>query len=168
MKIENQVCNESQARVLQNLGIKYKNYQFAFVDFGTPSGQETVLCRPATETEEFNKEWAWFLIGRHSKEIRSEIDEGTLGADGGVYPAFTVAELGVMLPVWIGHYKDEEGGFVSYDKKHKEYVGGNFVTYSYKSFHANTEVEARAAMLIYLLENKLITSEEVNKRLSEN
>lgn len=75
--------------------------------------------------------------------------------------AFTVAELGVMLPnafntmqvtsddgrnnVWRG-YDDEEKDC----PLDKEYA---------------TEADARAAMLIHLLENKLITPEKVNARL---
>lgn len=176
MKIENQCCNESQSRALQNLGIKYKDYQFAFVDFGVPSGQETVFCRQATETEQFHKEWAWFLIGKHSKQIREEIDEGTLGADGGVYPAFTVAELGCMLP---DKYLNTASLHTDDHLKTKQYYYGFWKTGNEWSYRLEgyepypteffkTQAECYADFLIHLLENNLITAEEVNQRLANS
>lgn len=58
--------------------------------------------------------------------------------------AFTIAELGEMLPDWTRSYFTgerwdcESGGIVPH-------------------FTADTEVDARAKLLVYLLENKLIT-----------
>ena len=73
--------------------------------------------------------------------------------------AYTVAELGVMLngtiigsSFWIRNFHD----------CHIQLLRGN----NKQQFDGNTEAEARAAMLIYLLESKIITVEEVNQRLN--
>jgi len=58
------------------------------------------------------------------------------------YSAFTVAELGVMLPMWITSEKTNEGKFFV---RSEEYITLE-----------NTEADARAKMLIYLIENKLM------------
>lgn len=67
-------------------------------------------------------------------------------------PAYTVAELGEMLPETVGAGKARK-----YPSDRKFY----FCTYYIDDYKANceasTETDARAEMLIYLLENKLIT-----------
>lgn len=77
------------------------------------------------------------------------------------YSAYTVAELGVML------VNEENGYGFSVSYKHPFFVFyeqgffGSICSCSY-------EAEAKAKMLIFLLQNKLVTSEECNKRLSES
>lgn len=80
---------------------------------------------------------------------------------------FTVAELGVMFPHNF-----------SITKRHREftcrYWWGNFMdgilrTVKENSWHQTqnkNEAQAAAEMLIYLLENKLTTTQEVNQRLT--
>jgi hypothetical protein len=64
------------------------------------------------------------------------------------YSAFTVAELGEMLPIWHDSCKREENDWhVRVFEKHKDNICHN-------SFDP-TEANARAKMLIYLIENKL-------------
>lgn len=92
--------------------------------------------------------------------------------------AYTVAELGVMLPVML----ELESGSLSAIVSHR--LNPNWAT-GYNAIHLNkwlcynlenedfstyhsTEAEARAAMLIYLLENNHTTPEEVNTRLKNS
>jgi hypothetical protein len=68
------------------------------------------------------------------------------------YSAFTVAELGEMLPVFVdglplGISADRTGIYTRYDN-------GSMKV----SFEADTEADARAKMLIHLIENKLLSA----------
>lgn len=65
------------------------------------------------------------------------------------YPAFTVAELGEMLP-------PECSSSWSYDKRGR-WSCENYV--NHQEFFAATEADARAKMLIYLAENKLLVDD---------
>lgn len=74
--------------------------------------------------------------------------------------AFTVAELGEMLPEWI----KEEGReyFMNFSKSGKDWYAsyGEYSQSAYLMKHLEkdlTEADSRGWMLIYLLENKLIT-----------
>ena len=58
------------------------------------------------------------------------------------FSAFTVAELGKMLPDWVTSEKTNEGKFFVRNEA--------YVTLE------NSEANARAKMLIYLFENKLV------------
>lgn len=71
--------------------------------------------------------------------------------------AFTVAELGVMLGTeeWSTNYK----------KQNIFYWDAELFALPFGAYQ--TEAEARAAMLIHQLENKLITPEQVNARLCD-
>lgn len=74
------------------------------------------------------------------------------------YAAFTVAELGEMLPPLISEEwqyllvcekEDDNTWRVAYERANHQ---------TFRSEYADTEADARARMLIYLLENKLITA----------
>jgi len=160
MELSKQVCTLEQSKRLQDLGIEYPDCELVYVDFSVESGQEGVLCRGASDSEIQHEDWVWVIKGKYSEELRHELDEGTLNADGGVYPAFTVAELGVMLP------RVEPFGTSRFINKGSDKWEFTMKTSDWKDWESYpTEAEARAAMLIYLLENNLTTSEEVNNRL---
>lgn len=73
--------------------------------------------------------------------------------------AFSVAELGAMFPI---------NSIISYPTE-KGYVCDNVVTLlpTAPRITRKTEAKARAAMLIYWLENNLTNAEEVNLRLNK-
>lgn len=83
------------------------------------------------------------------------------------YAAFTVAELGVMKsePILINdkyyHCCTEAYAGIWYCR----FLIANTIDTCIRRIEADTEADARAEMGIYLLENKYITAEEVNKRL---
>lgn len=72
-----------------------------------------------------------------------------------VYPAFTIAELGLMID-W-----DHVAISPPYKGDKMWYLHTNN-----KDFAFENEAQARAGTLIYLLENNLTTTREVNHRLT--
>ena len=64
-----------------------------------------------------------------------------------IYSAFTVAELGEMLRYWVTTRKHRDSDWLC---RH------HYMEYEHDT-KAETEANARAKMLIYLLENKLIS-----------
>lgn len=131
MKLENQVCTLEQAKRINTL-IGKANTAFAFVSENDKS-YEIVLCS--------GYGWADFPCYSGYKFN---------------YPAYTVAELGVMLPAGKYDTCGWSDGWRIYTEDGHDAIGD--VTFS-------SEADARASVLIHLLENKHITAEEVNNRL---
>lgn len=133
MKIEDQVCTPGQSMRLQELGVAAESvlvYELRVVPF-----------------ESLN-----IVIPGMIPDNWQRADEK--------YPAYSVAELGVMLPTGFDTMRvtgKTPGDLVwqGYDMAGRDFTKDPYYT----------EAECRAAMLIHLLENKLITVEEVNKRL---
>lgn len=156
MKLENQVCTLEQAKRLKELLGEFYGLFVYMENKALPSDSKIMLSK---QTESFKQ------MGKI---------EGSAWIK--YHPAFTVAELGVMLP----HFDNlaQMGGFVhltefdpsgqdgkpfycvwEYDKD-KEGAG-----FGREIIDGETEAQARAAMLIYCLERQLTTPEEVNNRL---
>lgn len=136
MKLENQVVSLDLAKRLKELGVKQESL------FYWVSGDIVAL-----------PEWRV----AQKREIR--LGKGQRTRDVETYSAFTVAELGEMLPGNTGT-KSEALYFVT----QKGLMGRmwycnaidmltNKPRYGYEG---NTEADARAKILIYLLKNKLI------------
>lgn len=69
--------------------------------------------------------------------------------------AFTVAELGIMLPAGYDSMRISDDGWRGYDLNGRDFPPDTF----------RTEAGCRVAMIIDLLETEVITVEEVNARL---
>ena len=133
MKLENQVCSLELSQKLLTLGVKQESY------------------------------FSWLkLQGHHHVWPSSQ----TNCAD---CSAFTVAELGEMLPDSIKADKlfnngdttllDLHGHFIKSSKKDDEYKIYIDGLTKCTIFFSKNEANARAKMLIYLIENKLLTLE---------
>ncbi len=126
MKLEDQVCSLELAKKLKELGVKQESLFYYDCD---EDGEASVVI-------EYDPH---ILINQHAWR----------------YSAFTVAELGEMLPIrYPGH-----GQSLVCSKWYEKW----FVEY-HTTFEAplcrieeRTEADARAKMLIHLLENNLIT-----------
>jgi len=139
MKLEQQVCTLEQAKRFVELGI------------AQDGGHLYVYVPPFPV---FNDSLKLCSLSEYERQLSQSALSDDARALVGYYPALTVAELGVMLPhshlpkyfkLWDEwSYKEEDGSVRGY----------------------SLEAHARAAFLIYLIENNFATAEEVNQRLN--
>lgn len=160
MNIENQVCTLEQAKKLKACGINTDMPHFSWYE----------NCR---------SEWVNGVRVQTSgvgETMQTKANAAEFGDSDSIFPAFTVAELGVMLPDdgegcgdWYtnrdaGCYKGNDiDGFSCWhfmDSKSPITIEGSKVF--------PTEAEARAALLIYMLKKNILTPEEANQRLSQS
>lgn len=132
MKLEQQVVSLELAQKLKELGVKQESlYYWATFDVDEEAPAEIIDAYT-------RKAKSWF-IGENC------------------YSAFTVAELGEKIR------KQEKYGMPIYDTYHKQWYSGywddecNEQANYWIDISADTEADARAKMLVYLLENNLIT-----------
>ncbi len=125
--IEKQVCSLELAKRLYEIGVK-KESLFVWDDWG--DGRSTLTFFPYSP----GRGWLTENITRYS--------------------AFTVGELGEMLPAKLQRHLS----CVKLDNIWEIAYGLNE-----KIFADQNEADARAKMLIHLIENKLINVEEINK-----
>lgn len=137
MKLESQVCSLELAKRLKELGVK----------------QNSIFYYQGTK-DEIEREHGMIL----------EFGKVLQHKEADFFSAFTVAEFGEMLPVKISAndvgeestygetwltIEHSDGWWVSYENSNHQML--------VEQCNAATEAEARAKMLVYLLENQLIT-----------
>lgn len=126
MKFENQVVSLELAKKLKDLGVK----------------QDSLFYWGESFTNNGDKE---FNIYFNSVQACNILDE---------YSAFTVAELGEMLPEHVNYY------FLQYKENYKWVITFSEHAEIYRKyrmeFKGQNEADVRAQMLIYLIENKLM------------
>lgn len=153
MKLQDQICTLEQAKKLRELGVDFYGLFVHYTNKVLTEDRGVILKE---------KTASWAAIG----EIKN----------GGVinyYPAFTSSELGIMLPETNGvmafstHYNDHFGQWECELRDLVKWEGGESMPPLAHEEEADTEAEARAAMLIHVLENKLATVEEINNRLND-
>lgn len=142
MKLEQQVTSLELSKKLKELGVKQESLFY--------------WC-----------EWSEEKL-KYSRDLGNDylISDGL--KDKGVASAFTVAELGEMLPRVIkkkvddnSSFKNIEKFFLSHDENTGEGHASSYTFYYYgEAFDGfskadKTEANARAKMLVYLIENKL-------------
>ena len=150
MKINQQTSNLELSKKLEKLGMKQESHWY----------WESYYLPEITRDRHNNIIDSKYI--RYIGDKRPVIRSGFLTSKLKYYSAFTVAELGEMLPMKIETVDDE--GWIYMSKAGNGYtVGYGFaqgqgITWLHGLlFDADTEADARAKMLIYLLENKLIT-----------
>lgn len=128
MKLEHQVCSLELAKKLKELGVK----------------QESLFFWEYWNNQVYAVKFKPFVIVPDLSIKKLEL-----------FAAFTVAELGQLLPECILG----EGDLMmwNYMEGDKRIFGIEYCGSSYPVFKSEKEADARAQMLIYLLENKLIT-----------
>jgi hypothetical protein len=141
MKIQDQVCTFTQAQRIKTIGVAQSSY---FIYRHWRGNGQIIVDKRKDKYFDYarNRNIAPF----------TEI----------LCSAFTVAELGIMLPISFISFKVTAGKEFSCTKLKDNYPE---IDFSFPSNFQITEAEARAETLIDLLENKLITVEEVNERL---
>lgn len=133
MELEKQVTSLALSQRLKELGVKQESV-FYWWDFekGTPK-EETVLAQRKTGWNRiYHGEW-FTTLGHKTEQYAS---------------AFTVAELGEMLPQGYMSVKASKWHCDNLDM----YIEPDAAVIA----EADTEADARAKMLIYLIENDLI------------
>ena len=147
MKLQDQVCNLELAKKLKELGVKQESLFWwardhdekeAMLMYGKPSG----LYYGGSSGD--NAVW----MGYHDRNTdfpNEVIFDKNKPAD--LFSAFTVAELGEMLPIKMKTVKKVSG-------KYSCWISALPTS---PVMESQNEADARAKMLIYLLENKIIT-----------
>ena len=163
MKIEDQVCTVEQSETLVKLGVKgdsYFNWSFCHLGHEDGGTKEWIgLFRPNSG------EYDIMPVGEYPERYDGEEFESYKDL-----PAFTVAELGVMLEL----HCQNKISFIPHNKKwllkfehatrtapERNYGTGTTVLQNVYG----TEAEARCDLLIYMIENDFLTVEDVNNHL---
>lgn len=158
MKLSEQCCTIEQAKRLKELGVAQDSLFYKHLNLS----DHTLYVK--------NRNHVWHAV-------YADFFEHDVRLIDYMYSAFTVAELGVMLPpgcqsayndhhdYWVCEYVepwDEED-----EPDAKPYsVEGWKLTATTGDEEYETEAQTRAAMLIHLLENGHTTAAEVNQRLN--
>ena len=132
MKLENQVSNVELSEELKKLGVP-QNSLWYWYDAGNKFLISDVFNNPDNDTRR--------RMGLNKKDNR-------------YYSAFTVAELGEMLPVGSMSAQTK-------DKWQAWYHNYTIPETVNQAFWANTEADARAKMLIYLIEQRIVKVENL-------
>ena len=127
MKLEDQVCSLESGKRLQELGITIPAY------FG------------------------WYVNGRDEYDLLPDDNLVSMACLEYKVPAYTVAELGEMMPVFCQTSKRHD------IKKRVWMIQAFNIQANHPTVMADTEAEARALMLIWWLNSGRATAEEINK-----
>ncbi len=137
MKLEDQVCSFELAKRLRKLGVKQESL-FWWVPWLREEYPKNHPVK-AVETENFH-------VGEYNPaDFKKK------------YAAFTIAELGEMLPITVHTTRFEMGYPWQSHYKVLDLTESLSPKLEYKHHEAaNSEADARAKMLIYLIENGLV------------
>jgi hypothetical protein len=152
MKLEDQVCSCQLAKRLKELGVKQRSLFYHMTFINTSSVQYDKDNEKIGDDIIHENEWEDYKERSYVKKLKR-------------YSAFTVAELGEMLPKkidseyknypyelnckWELHYSDNKMWHITYVR----YNDGDVMDFI---IYDSNEANARAKMLIHLIENKYL------------
>lgn len=140
MKIENQCCSLEQAKRLKELGVEQKSFFWWNKTNSQKDGEHKFI--EAADAHDYTIRWK---------------KPEQYGSDWQMFSAFSGSELGAITDFEFSTWRNGQNKWVI--SRHDAFD---------KWMYGDTEAECRANLLIHLLENNLITSEEVNKRLANS
>jgi hypothetical protein len=151
MQLEHQVCTLEQSKKLKELGLFQDSALFSWC------GNESHAAN--------NKPWVWISqtipVNNQMEEMRQDIPSAKPFA-----AAFTVGELGRMLTFPDKYYKTSPIKLSFKTPADKWSLDLNVETENEEEILFEHEAHARAALLIYFIENDIHTAEYFNTRLS--
>lgn len=171
MKIELQVCSYAQAKKLNELGIEPADTFLHWMEVGLYDSEgQAVTDRSAVLVCVDSK-------GDYQKVCSTILPPECMGADmdfvevNNFYSAFTVAELGVMLPAYFYLVRNTfMGGQWGMSHTEESVLMRDFGMIDTDEYiikeGAFNEAEARADLLIHLIEMKKINPTDINTRLT--
>lgn len=142
MNLEDQVCPLSASKRLWELGVRGRSVFWWRNDY--PNNHDKYPD-------------VWNIIPDSDYPYTGPHCASVFDGEYHLLPAFTVAELGQMLTDDIRSYRFEDSWQIYYPSDSGMAL--------FISEDCDTEVQIRAAFLIWNLESGLITAEEVNERL---
>lgn len=134
MKLEDQVILINQAFVLKALGVVQKSLFYHHPAFDRPVFGETI-------TTEYGKQYKKTQVCNDKKVSAS---------------AYTVAELGLLLPSGFDTMRTTNEGWRAYGYDGEDFLGESVY---------GTEAQCRAEIIIKLISEGKLTTEEANQRL---
>lgn len=141
MKLEQQVVSLELAKRLKELGVEQEGSLEWSIEYRKRDGEASVQLMGGTNDVDVSHNISWRVYDFRKRET---------------YAAFTVAELGEMLPEGYASYVAPHVGKIPPAKWKCIFPMPHPLE---KSMYAATEADARGAMLIYLLENGLLKAE---------
>jgi len=149
MKLEKQVCSQELAKRLKELGVKQESLYYWW--------QQCNKVHQGYEDDIYPPEYIWVL---------QPYFKGLALGDN-TYSAFTTSEIGEMLPDAYISFKESNIWYCTQLEEPDEEWWLDYRirsrSYGWRNEKADTEADARATMLIWLIENKHI---EVNNEKS--
>lgn len=156
MRLEDQLCPELQARKLRKLGVVQEGH---FSWLFSPSSGKMEISHLKVEALEL-------LAKSHPKSV--EWKERT---DVGIFSAWSVAELGHLLPdyITVDNYRMHLHE-IKQDQSNKPAIFcvtiGRFEDKDIPTFSGTNEASVRADLLIHIIDNNFTTVDKINHRLS--
>lgn len=147
MNLEQQVCLLELAKQLKELGVKQRSIFYHITFINTSSARYDKNNEQVWNDIIGEDEWDDYKERSYLKKLRR-------------YSAFTVAELGEMLPTQF-YWEDSAEYVYLRIEKYPDYYKLSYFDHDDKwfdwySIEDVSEANARAKMLIHLLENKLM------------